>query len=275
MCHESKLSKFLERLAHHFKRSYNLTHDSPNLSKFNPEVGRIITRGHYDRLTNMLDEALQGKNAKLFFGGKTSEKDLYISPTVVLNPDLDSKMMNEEIFGPILPILTFQSMDEVINDHIRKRDKPLVVYYSGSTSSPNWNRLLEQTSSGAISANGLLDQVLAIDLGFGGVGKSGHGRFGGYEGFKQWSNPKAVVEKCQLNIWPLTEITPPYTGSKRPLLRFLLGLQWLKQKTFIKWFFLVLFFGYFLLTSYITPQDSVSPKQKLVRLLIKLLENFK
>jgi len=103
--------------------------------------------------------------------------------------------MENEIFGPILPVLSFKSFDEVIKDHVNARGKPLAIYYFGNTSSRNYKRLEEETSSGALSANDIMTQVLSVDLGFGGVGTSGMGRIGGRDGFKQWSNQKAVVQK--------------------------------------------------------------------------------
>lgn len=103
--------------------------------------------------------------------------------------------MKEEIFGPILPIITFKDFDKVVDENIKKRDKPLAIYYFGSNSSKNYQRILNSTSSGACVTNDILTQTVETDLGFGGVGGSGMGRYGGYEGFKQWSNPKAVVEK--------------------------------------------------------------------------------
>ena len=111
--------------------------------------------------------------------------DRYVSPTVVLNPSNDSKIMEEEIFGPILPIIPFVDFQQdVIESNILQRSKPLAIYYFGSTSSKNMQDLVDKTSSGNVTANDILLQTLAIDLGFGGVGGSGMGRYGGYEGFK-------------------------------------------------------------------------------------------
>lgn len=112
-------------------------------------------------------------------------EDQSLAPTVILNPSLDSKLMNEEIFGPILPVFTFKDTDEAVA-FIRKIDKPLAVYYFGANSSRNKNmlRFKQETSSGAFVVNELGYQVLNGDLPFGGVGGSGYGRTHGYEGFK-------------------------------------------------------------------------------------------
>jgi len=118
--------------------------------------------------------------------------------------------MKEEIFGPILPILTFKSIDEVINVHIRTKGKPLAIYYSGNASSDNFKRLCDETSSGNISSNDALAHALNTELGFGGVGFSGMGRVCGYDAFRQWSNLKSIVVRHQTNFWPYTIICPPY-----------------------------------------------------------------
>jgi acyl-CoA reductase-like NAD-dependent aldehyde dehydrogenase len=97
--------------------------------------------------------------------------------------------MKEEIFGPVLPIISYQSIDEAINKHILKKGKPLAIYFFGNIfNNQNYKDILEKTSSGNVTANDILSQTVAIDLGFGGVGGSGMGRYGGYEGFKNWSN---------------------------------------------------------------------------------------
>jgi acyl-CoA reductase-like NAD-dependent aldehyde dehydrogenase len=156
------------------------------------------------------------------------ETQRYLSPTIVLNPNKDSQMMNEEIFGPILIILTYKHFDEVIKQ-IRDGGKPLAVYYAGNPSSKNFKRLTEETSSGNITANDVLHHTMDFENGFGGVGMSGYGRVGGYESFKMWSNPKSVVKKWQLNIWPANDIAPPYSNQKKKLMRTLLGLTSVKQ----------------------------------------------
>lgn len=80
----------------------------------------------------------------------------YCPPTVILNPSDDCSLMTEEIFGPVLPIITFKDFDKVINQNIKKRDKPLAIYYFGSNSSSNYKRILNSTSSGACVTNDIL-----------------------------------------------------------------------------------------------------------------------
>ena len=133
----------------------------------------------------MIDGATApGTTGKVLIGGKIDKDSLYLPPTVIVNPAKGSKILEEEIFGPILPIIPFVNFDEVVDDHIKKREKPLAIYYFGHSNSQNFQRIIDSTSSGSVTANDILTQVLAVDLGFGGVGGSGYGRVGGYEGFK-------------------------------------------------------------------------------------------
>mmetsp|Transcript_15891 Transcript_15891/g.24478 ORF Transcript_15891/g.24478 Transcript_15891/m.24478 type:complete len:231 (-) Transcript_15891:72-764(-) len=189
---------------------------------------------HAERLQSYLDDIKNAPKTQVLMGGKVDIDNLYLSPTVVMNPPLDSKMMTEEIFGTILPILTFQKFDEVIDEHVRIRDKPLAIYYFGNCNSKNFNRLEEETSSGSLTANDILAQVLSVDLGFGGVGGSGQGRFGGLEGYRRWTNPKAVMQKWQLNIPPITMLTPPYSNQRIKLLRVVIGSLWIQKNRTLK-----------------------------------------
>ena len=90
----------------------------------------------------------------------------------------------------------------------------MAIYYFGDKSGANWKRLLDGTSSGAIVANDVMFQALAVDNGFGGVGESGNGRYGGKIGFNSFSNPKSVVERYQMNFYPNTYMNPPWDQAK-------------------------------------------------------------
>jgi acyl-CoA reductase-like NAD-dependent aldehyde dehydrogenase len=100
-----------------------------------------------------------------------------VTPAVILNPKRDSALMQEEIFGPLLPIIT------------------LVIYYFGTKNGANYKRVEQETSSGALVTNEIIMQDGNLDLPFGGVGQSGYGRYHGYEGFKSFSNMKSMLIK--------------------------------------------------------------------------------
>ena len=108
-------------------------------------MGKIVTDWHCDRLQT----AIQGCKDKILYGGAVDRAARYVEPTLLDNPTLDSDVMKEEIFGPILPILTFNTIDEAIKI-IKQIEKPLVVYYFGKTwGNSNRDRIINETSSGA------------------------------------------------------------------------------------------------------------------------------
>ncbi len=149
----------------------------------------------------------------------------YVEPTIILNPSMSSPIMNDEIFGPVLPIVTFSHFDEVI-ELINSRDKPLAVYYFGkSKSNPNSDRLLNETSSGAYVVNEGILHIVNHFIGFGGVGASGYGRYGGFDGFRQWSNPKSVMIRPTLNFSPFNSINPPFTPEKSRKIKKMLNVK--------------------------------------------------
>lgn len=162
-------------------------------------MGKLITDWHCDRLEKMIKES----GGDIILGGRNINKKIkYIEPTIILNPKPDSSVMTEEIFGPILPIITFRNIDETIKI-INEKDKPLAVYYFGKVlSNPNKEKLMNETSSGSFVVNEVIFQIVNHSFGFGGVGGSGYGRYGGFDGFKAFSNPKGIMIKPVTNFYP-------------------------------------------------------------------------
>lgn len=156
--------------------------------------------------------------------------------------------MKEEIFGPILPIISYKTMDEVILK-IQTGNKPLAVYYAGSSSSKNFKRLMNETSSGSINCNDTIMQPAEIECGFGGVGFSGYGRVGGYESFKQFSNQKCVTIKQPIYMWPSSIFCAPWTSDKVATIRMLVKTtgvkQWATLRKLLKLFVLFLIWLFF------------------------------
>lgn len=128
--------------------------------------------------------------------------------------------MSEEIFGPIMPLYSYDNLKDVIEE-VNDRDKPLVVYMF-SESSSNLKLVKENTSSGAFVVNDILMQMTNPHLPFGGVGKSGHGRYHGKSGFEAFSNKKSICYTKALNPYPLSARFPPYTQKDKDLLQKLL-----------------------------------------------------
>lgn len=197
--------------------------EDPTKSK---DFGRIINEFHCNRLKGYLDDNHGGK---VILGGQVNLKDRYVAPTLIDSPKTDSKLMKDEIFGPILPIFEFENIDTVI-EFINKRDKPLALYYYGSGSSPSYKKVRELTSSGALLLNESLIHFAHAFLPFGGVGASGMGYVHGHQGFKEVVHFKPVFEKGCINTYPFNARYPPYTAHKQKLLLSLLTKPQLKQK---------------------------------------------
>jgi acyl-CoA reductase-like NAD-dependent aldehyde dehydrogenase len=124
----------------------------------NDETGKIIQPFHVDRIKGLIEDAERDRNTKVLIGGSAhcDRESQWVCPTVVEGMSQDCKLMQEEIFGPILPVMTFVNFQETISEHILKREKPLAIYYFGDKSGKNWNNLMENTNSGALVANDIL-----------------------------------------------------------------------------------------------------------------------
>jgi aldehyde dehydrogenase (NAD+) len=177
------------------------------------DYGRIISTHHVERLSAVMPK----KGVAL--GGQIDKKERYIAPTIATGVSGDDPIMRDEIFGPILPILTIASVDDAI-DFINARPKPLALYvYSADKKT---QRAFEtRTSSGALDINVALAHMSVPDLPFGGVGLSGSGAYHGKRSFDVFSHAKAVLSK-PLSPDTLALIYPPYTASKSKLARGLL-----------------------------------------------------
>ncbi|GAA2280923.1 aldehyde dehydrogenase family protein [Streptomyces hawaiiensis] len=152
-----------------------------------PEYGRIINERHFDRLSALLD------SGRVVTGGGSDRTDKYIAPTVLADVDPKSPVMQEEIFGPILPIVTVSGVDEAI-DFINDRDKPLALYVF-SESGQTRDRIAAETSSGGLGYGLPLAHLTVSDLPFGGVGESGMGNYHGRYSIETFSHRKAVLDK--------------------------------------------------------------------------------
>lgn len=153
----------------------------------NPIYGKIINKKHFERLSNYLDDGT------VLHGGKTSTEKNMIEPTVLTDVLLDSSIMTEEIFGPILPILTYSDINEPI-DYIRKKPKPLAFYFFSETTHYQ-NLVLENISFGGGCINDTLYHLATPHLPFGGVGESGLGSYRGKHSFDTFTHSKSVLKQ--------------------------------------------------------------------------------
>ncbi len=175
--------------------------DNPKASG---DYGRIINERHHRRLTALLAES------EIIDGGDHDVTERYIAPTLVRSPKLESLLMQEEIFGPILPILGVASIDEAIK-FVNERPKPLALYvFAGDTAVAN--KVVESTSFGGGCINDTIAHLSAPELPFGGVGASGMGSYHGRASFDAFSHRKAMLVK---GTWVDPSLRyPPYTESK-------------------------------------------------------------
>ena len=199
---------FLELLVENIKKIYTEN------SEYSSSYCRIVNKKQFLRLTNLIED-VKKYNGKIYFGGKNDSRDLFLEPTILTRISEKSKINNEEIFGPILPVYEFKDIDDAI-DIINKKEKPLALYIYSKVKK-NINRILEKTSSGGVCINHSTLHYSNYHLPFGGVNNSGSGRCHGVYGFREFSNQKSIFRQ-RINFSPTDLIIPPYTKFKKKLI---------------------------------------------------------
>ena len=189
------------------------------------DLGRIVNDFHLDRVCDLMKD----HQGIVIHGNQAAYEDRNLTPTVILNPSWESPLMQGEIFGPILPIINYQNIEDAIA-LIKKNEKPLAIYYFGSMTGSNLRKVERGTSSGSLVVNDTLFQLVNTDLPFGGVGNSGMGRYHGYEGFKAFSNAKSLLTKPALNFYPYNRMSLPFTEDKQSLIRTVMKYLSLTQQ---------------------------------------------
>jgi aldehyde dehydrogenase (NAD+) len=175
-----------------------------------PDYGRIVNKAHYERLVSYLGDG------RVVADGECNPVTRFIPPTVLADVARDSPVMAEEIFGPILPMVTVEDVDDAIA-FIAARDKPLALYVFSENVAVR-TAFLERTSAGAVGFNAAVIHLSVPDLPFGGVGESGMGSYFGKGSFDTFSNRKSVFSK-PLRPETLALIFPPYTAGKKKFIR--------------------------------------------------------
>jgi acyl-CoA reductase-like NAD-dependent aldehyde dehydrogenase len=188
----------------------------------NPDYTSIVTSAHYNRLQGYLADAKE-RGAKLV-ELNPSKEDLdgtsrKIAPTLLLDPKEEMTVMQEEIFGPILPVMTYDKLDEAI-EYVSDHPRPLALYYFDDDQR-RIDRVLRETISGGVVINDTMLHVAQSDLPFGGVGASGIGAYHGREGFDALTKKKPVFYQSRINGMGL--LRPPYVERTDFVLRTLLG----------------------------------------------------
>jgi aldehyde dehydrogenase (NAD+) len=218
LVHESVAQRYAEALVKEVTAMYNPT--GAGFDK-NPEFPRIINARHFERIRNLLEDA-RAKGARFLVGGDTRAEERYIAPTVVTNVTDDMKLMQEEIFGPVIAIVPYKTREEVVQK-IAGRDKPLALYiFSKDEQEQQW--FLRHTTSGSTVMNhNVVQSGTNPYLPFGGVNSSGIGRMVGWNTFNECSNARAVVEEGPPVIDPRTMFPPLTDKYKQQLTQLLEG----------------------------------------------------
>ena len=168
--------------------------------KNNPDFGRIINQRHFHRLQALL------KVSNVVFGGETDENQRFVSPTIIDGVTWDDPIMQEEIFGPILPVMTFENLEDVVGE-LSRREKPLALYLY-TTDKESEELIINNVSFGGGCVNATLMHMLNTNLPFGGVGNSGHGSYSGRWSIETFTHKKGVFNRA-LSDEP-SPVFPPY-----------------------------------------------------------------
>lgn len=197
LCEKSVKDQLVKELIWQIKAQYG---EDPLKNR---DYGKIINRKHFDRLRGLMDEK------KVVFGGGMDPDSCWIEPTVMDGVTRDDAVMGEEIFGPILPILTFDSFDEMLAD-LKNRDKPLALYLF-SRDKRRIRRVTTELSYGGGCINDVVIHLATSEMAFGGVGESGMGGYHGKAGFEAFSHRKSIVDKKTWLDLPMRY--QPYTSK--------------------------------------------------------------
>ncbi|MDE1466609.1 coniferyl aldehyde dehydrogenase [Aurantiacibacter sp. D1-12] len=189
----------------------------------NPDYASVINDKQFARLQEMVADAREKGGDVIeinpadedFSAGNQRKMPL----TVIRNPSDDMQAMREEIFGPVLPVLTYSHIDEAI-ERINGRDRPLGLYYFGEDVGER-EKVLKQTISGGVTVNDVIFHISAEDMPFGGIGPSGMGCYHGPEGFKEFSHARSVYTQPKLDVAALGGLKPPYGARAKKLLSFM------------------------------------------------------
>lgn len=181
----------------------------------NPDYTSVVNERHFERLQGYVSEA-QNSGASVVEINPANEDFRQqphhkLPPTLVLNPSDDLQLMQDEIFGPVLPVKSYNDVEETV-EYVNGKPRPLGLYYFGQDTSEE-QYVLRHTTSGGVTVNDVVMHVAQEDLPFGGVGPSGMGSYHGHDGFKTFSHAKSVFTQTKINIAELGGFRPPY-GEK-------------------------------------------------------------
>jgi len=185
--------------------------------KNNKDFCRIINEKNFQRLKTLFDKSIE-QGAKIAYGGEFDSKENYISPTLLTKISVEMPIMQEEIFGPILPIITYDNLDEAI-ELIQKKDKPLALYVFAENQQ-NIDFILRNTSAGGTCINETMVHLANPYLPFGGTGHSGIGSYHGIYGHRAFSHQRSILSQGRINF--LSFLYPPYNLRVKKIIKFMI-----------------------------------------------------
>lgn len=207
------IAAFVEQAASWVGRAY------PQLAH-NPDYTSIVSARHVQRIEQLLADA-RGKGARVLpLASDARTDDRVIAPALVLHVTDDMRIMQEEIFGPVLVVMPYERSAEAISE-ISRRARPLALYYFGHDRDEE-HEILSRTLSGGVTVNDVAMHFLAEGLPFGGVGESGMGAYHGEHGFRRFSHARAVLHQTRLDFAGIAGLRPPYGARLRRSLRMLI-----------------------------------------------------
>ncbi|QMW05112.1 aldehyde dehydrogenase family protein [Spirosoma foliorum] len=213
LIHQSVKQSFMDALRERLKAMYSPDGQPVETSD---SYARIINNRHFGRLRDLVDDAVT-KGAKVVLGGKMNPDQNFIEPTVLENVTDAMQVMQDEIFGPILPVLTYSTLDEALRI-VNQREKPLALYIH-SHNRQHTNYILDHTSAGDTVVNETMLQFINAELPFGGINNSGVGKSNGFFSFQEFSNQRGVMKR---DFGTMKFIYPPYTDTVKKLIQYIL-----------------------------------------------------
>lgn len=202
---EKLISEIIKSVEYYYGRGNELKRDN--------NYSRIINRNQFESIKSLVDDAKQ-KNGQIIYGREVDEEDKFIAPTIIENVSLDSDIMKNEIFGPVLPVITYKNEEEILAV-VEHNPNPLAMYVFGRDKS-FINRMLKKIPAGGSAVNDAVVHFVNYNLPFGGINQSGIGKAHGFYGFKTFSNEKSIMKQRKYSA--LMFLYPPYNKIKNKLI---------------------------------------------------------
>ena len=211
LVHESHREAFVERISHYIQQYYG---DTPKARRSTPDYARLVNNKHFGRVEALLSDAVEA-GANVAFGGRTDAASRYIEPTVLTDVPKHSRIMDEEIFGPILPVHTFRNLRDAVG-RINEKPNPLALYLFTKDEDAE-STVLGQTRAGGSCINDVLLHYMNPNIPFGGAGHSGIGMGHGKYAFREFSHARSVLRRSYGSKL-MQYVYPPYSSMTRRMI---------------------------------------------------------